>query len=174
MAEVSASALDLEALRSFVLVARLGTLAAAAEERHRTVSALSMQIKRLEAHLDARLLIRGARGMTTTPTGEAGIDLLASLAQGFERRTGDRTNRAGDGLIVQALGPITVGHAARDAVNHLFDQHDRAGEIHEHLVIEELGAPRNRLQSLAAVCQCLGRRCVTKRGEHPAHLFELV
>ncbi len=67
MAEGISDSLDLEALRSFVAVARLGTLAAAAEQRHRTVSALSMQIKRLEARLDTTLLIRGARGVSPTP-----------------------------------------------------------------------------------------------------------
>ncbi|SHF28832.1 DNA-binding transcriptional regulator, LysR family [Modicisalibacter ilicicola DSM 19980] len=71
MTEVSTGALDLEALRSFVVVAQQGTLAAAADQRNRTVSAISMQIKRLEEHLDTRLLLRGARGVSPTPTGEA-------------------------------------------------------------------------------------------------------
>jgi DNA-binding transcriptional LysR family regulator len=71
MSEVVASALDLESLRSFMAVAQLGTLAAAAEQRHRTVSAISMQIKRLEERLGTRLLIRSARGMTLTPAGES-------------------------------------------------------------------------------------------------------
>ncbi|WP_136248462.1 LysR substrate-binding domain-containing protein [Halomonas borealis] len=71
MAEALWQTLDLEALRSFVTVARRGSLAAAAEERHRTVGALSMQIKRLETRLESRLLVRGARGMTLTTSGEA-------------------------------------------------------------------------------------------------------
>lgn len=71
MSEVVPSTLDLESLRSFLAVAQLGTLAAAAEQRHRTVSAISMQIKRLEERLATRLLIRSARGMTLTPAGEA-------------------------------------------------------------------------------------------------------
>lgn len=71
MSEVSTAALDLELLRSFQAVAQLGSLAAAAKQRHRTVSAISMQIKRLESVLDSLLLERGPRGMTLTPTGEA-------------------------------------------------------------------------------------------------------
>ncbi|WP_082140388.1 LysR family transcriptional regulator [Halomonas sp. PR-M31] len=70
MSEVSLGALDLESLRSFVIVTQQGTLAAAADQRHRTVSAISMQIKRLEERLGTRLLIRGARGVSPTPTGE--------------------------------------------------------------------------------------------------------
>ena len=71
MIETSPAALDLELLRSFHSVAQLGSLAAAAKQRHRTVSAVSMQIKRLEDVLGTQLLERGARGMTLTPSGEA-------------------------------------------------------------------------------------------------------
>ena len=41
MAEVSSATLDLELLRSFQAAAQLGSLAAAAEQRHRTVSAIT-------------------------------------------------------------------------------------------------------------------------------------
>ncbi|PTY36291.1 LysR family transcriptional regulator [Saccharospirillum sp. MSK14-1] len=71
MSEVSAAALDLELLRSFQAAAQLGSLAAAAEQRHRTLGAISMQIKRLESVLDSQLLERGPRGVTLTATGEA-------------------------------------------------------------------------------------------------------
>ncbi|WP_227370503.1 LysR family transcriptional regulator [Halomonas sp. M20] len=71
MSEASLGTLDLESLRSFMVVTQLGTLAAAAEQRHRTISAISMQIKRLEERLNTQLLIRGARGVSPTPAGEA-------------------------------------------------------------------------------------------------------
>ena len=71
MPEVSSAALDLELLRSFQAAAQLGSLAAAAQQRHRTVSAISMQIKRLEEALGSRLLERGSRGVKPTAIGEA-------------------------------------------------------------------------------------------------------
>lgn len=71
MIEAYRPALDLELLRSFQAVAQAGSLAAAADLRHRTVGALSMQVKRLEDVLGARLLERGPRGMSLTATGEA-------------------------------------------------------------------------------------------------------
>ncbi|PMR75695.1 LysR family transcriptional regulator [Billgrantia endophytica] len=71
MPEVPVAALDLELLRSFQAAAQLGSLAAAAQQRHRTVSAISMQIKRLEETLGSRLLERGSRGVTPTAIGEA-------------------------------------------------------------------------------------------------------
>lgn len=95
MAEVSSSTLDIEALRSFVVVAQLGTLAAAAQQRHRTVSALSMQIKRLERCLDTRLLVRGARGMTTTAAGEV---LLGEARELLRQHDGMVARISGRGL----------------------------------------------------------------------------
>lgn len=71
MIETQAPALDLELLRSFQAAAQLGSLAAAATQRHRTIGALSMQIKRLEGALGTRLLERGPRGVIPTASGEA-------------------------------------------------------------------------------------------------------
>ncbi|QFT85412.1 Hca operon transcriptional activator [Halomonas sp. THAF12] len=95
MAEALTQTLDLEALRSFVAVARLGSLAAAAEQRHRTVGALSMQIKRLETHLGTRLMIRGARGMTLTASGDA---LLGEARELLRRHDGLVARISGRGL----------------------------------------------------------------------------
>ncbi|KAA0017187.1 LysR family transcriptional regulator [Salinicola corii] len=66
----ASSTLDLELLRTFQVVAQTGSLAATAEIRHRTLSAISMQMKRLETELDVRLLERGSRGVSLTPSGE--------------------------------------------------------------------------------------------------------
>ncbi|MHB0774755.1 LysR family transcriptional regulator [Halomonas sp. WWR20] len=71
MSEVSIATLDLELLRTFQAAAHLGSLAGAAEQRHRTVSAISMQLKRLEEVLGTQLLERGPRGVTPTPAGES-------------------------------------------------------------------------------------------------------
>ncbi len=75
------STLDLELLRTFQVVAQSGSLAATAEVRHRTLSAISMQMKRLETELDVRLLERGPRGVTLTASGE----LLLREAQALLR-----------------------------------------------------------------------------------------
>lgn len=95
MTEVSTATLDLELLRSFLAAAQLGSLAAAAEQRHRTVSAISMQIKRLETLLDARLLERGPRGAVPTATGEA---LLQEARELLRMHDGIVARYAGRGL----------------------------------------------------------------------------
>lgn len=95
MAEVSSATLDLELLRSFQAAAQLGSLAAAAEQRHRTVSAISMQIKRLEALLDVRLLERGPRGVVPTTAGAA---LLQEARELLRMHDGILARYAGRGL----------------------------------------------------------------------------
>lgn len=62
--------LDGESLRTFVTVADCGGFTAAAERVHRTQSAVSQQIKRLEDTLGVRLIVRTSRRMTLTPEGE--------------------------------------------------------------------------------------------------------
>ncbi|MED5304435.1 MAG: LysR family transcriptional regulator [Pseudomonadota bacterium] len=62
--------LDIAALRSFVTVAELGGVTRAAERLNLTQSAVSMQLKRLEAALDQQLLAREGRGIGLTREGE--------------------------------------------------------------------------------------------------------
>lgn len=62
--------LDIAAQRSFVTVAELGGVTRAAERLNLTQSAVSMQLKRLEAALDQQLLAREGRGIGLTREGE--------------------------------------------------------------------------------------------------------
>lgn len=62
--------LDLGALRSFVTIAEVGSMTRAANRLHKTQSAISMQIKRLEDILDMTLFERNSKGMAPTPSGD--------------------------------------------------------------------------------------------------------
>lgn len=62
--------LDPELLRAFVAVAETGSVTAAAGRVHRTQSAVSMQIKRLEELLGRRLLDRSGRKAALSAEGE--------------------------------------------------------------------------------------------------------
>ena len=62
--------LDLDLLRAFVTVAESRSFTRAAERLGRVQSAVSMQIKRLEATLETRLLDRDSRGVGLTRDGE--------------------------------------------------------------------------------------------------------
>jgi DNA-binding transcriptional LysR family regulator len=65
--------LDLDILRSLLAIAETGSFTRAAQQLNRTQSTLSLQIKRLETLLGARLLERSAHQLRLTP---AGLDLL--------------------------------------------------------------------------------------------------
>lgn len=62
--------LDMELIRTFVIIAETGSFTRASQQVFRTPSALSMQIKRLEEILSQRLLIRDSRRVSLTPEGE--------------------------------------------------------------------------------------------------------
>jgi LysR family glycine cleavage system transcriptional activator len=70
----------LPALRAFEAVARLGSLSRAAAELSLTKSAVSHQLRALEADLGVVLLRRGGTTRRAEPT-EAGAELLASVQQ---------------------------------------------------------------------------------------------
>lgn len=62
--------LDVAALRSFLTVARIGGVTRAATQLNLTQSAVSLQIKRLEAVFGQALFERSGRGVTLTSRGE--------------------------------------------------------------------------------------------------------
>ena len=64
-----ASDLQLDWLRAFVAVVDAGSLSAAAPLVHRSQSAVSMQIKKLEDAVGRPVLLRGPRQLDLTPTG---------------------------------------------------------------------------------------------------------
>lgn len=61
--------LQIDWLRAFVAVVDAGSLTAAAPRVHRSQSALSMQLKKLEDAVGAPVLARGPRHLALTPTG---------------------------------------------------------------------------------------------------------
>ena len=90
----------LKALRAFEAAVRTGSLTAAAQELSITHSAVSQQIKTLEAHFGQALLVRGARGVEpTTPARafyeetRASLDRIALAA--------DQLSQAGDARILR-------------------------------------------------------------------------
>src|SRR5262245_43294913 len=72
------------ALLSLVTVARSGSVGAAARLHHRTSSAISQQIRRLETHFGVKLLERAGRGVRLTPAGETALPALLELIEEAE------------------------------------------------------------------------------------------
>lgn len=72
-------------LQYFVHVARHGQLSRAAAQAHVTVSALSHQIRQLEARLERRLFQRTPRGMQLTRDGQRLLESVGGHVEGIER-----------------------------------------------------------------------------------------
>lgn len=68
---INEQAIDWEAIRCFVAVARRGSLSEAAEELALSIPTISRRIDQLEAQLGLRLVHRGPRGARLTEAGQA-------------------------------------------------------------------------------------------------------
>lgn len=82
--------MELYQLKAFVQVAKKRNLTRAAEQLHISPSALSVQIKNLEAELEVPLFLRQTRGMILTKEGEALLTDARSViekAESFQHKT---------------------------------------------------------------------------------------
>lgn len=87
---------DLQTLRIFLLAAEAGSLTAAAERAHVTLSSASKRIAELERGIDCTLFVRHARGLELTAAGQG---LL-----GHARRVLEEVNRMAGELADFAVG----------------------------------------------------------------------
>jgi DNA-binding transcriptional LysR family regulator len=83
------------ALETLLAVARTGSVAAAARQRHITSSAVSQQIRRLETHFGIKLFERSGRGVRLTATGETALPVVRELWSGAEAAFGQLAALAG-------------------------------------------------------------------------------
>jgi DNA-binding transcriptional LysR family regulator len=104
---MTSPALDLDCVRAFLAIADLRSFTRAALSLHRTQSAVSMQMKRLEGQLGVALLRRS----------KAGVDLTLA---------GERFR--GDARRLVALNDETVGRLAE----HNLDGHVRLGAMEDY------------------------------------------
>ncbi len=90
--------LDSELLRSFVAISDAGSFTRAAQSLHKTQSAVSMQVKRLESLVGHPLFVREARGVALTPCGETLLlnarRVLALLEETLSDLRGERVEGA--------------------------------------------------------------------------------
>lgn len=93
----------LSALQSALAVARLGSVAAAAESQGKTSSAVSQQLRRLEQTVGVRLFERAGRGLRTTAAWET---ILTPATRLFEEA--ESVGRLLEGLSGRSDLPIRV------------------------------------------------------------------
>ena len=100
------SRLPLGLLQGFVLVARTGKLARAAEQLNLTVSALSHQIRNLEERLGRSLFERGPRGVTLTADGAHLLEAIGHHFEGIEHALGRFQGRHQDSVTLSVLPSV--------------------------------------------------------------------
>src|SRR5262245_4202464 len=94
--------LDPDLLRAFVAIADHGSFTRGAAALHRTQSAISMQMQRLEAAIGAPLLDRSRRGLRLTPAGE----VLLGYARRILAVSAEAVSRLRD---LQVEGSVRLG-----------------------------------------------------------------
>ncbi len=73
--------LDADHLRTFAAIAETGSFTKAAEVVHKTQSAVSMQMKRLEDRVGRPLFARDGRASRLTPEGERLLDYARRIVK---------------------------------------------------------------------------------------------
>jgi DNA-binding transcriptional LysR family regulator len=112
--------LDLNAVRTFVVVAQAGTLTGAAKELKSPASTVSRALTRLEKHLGVLLVQRSPRGLVLTDSGKQYLQscrrALQALRYGRELLEDRRSSPSG---LVKVACPITM---ARDVLAPLLHE----------------------------------------------------
>src|SRR5437899_10099990 len=73
--------LDVDQLRTFIAIVETGSFTRAAEVVHKTQSAVSMQMKRLEERLDRPIFARDGRSSKLTEDGERLLDYARRIVK---------------------------------------------------------------------------------------------
>ena len=109
-------------LRAFVAIAKLGTLARAAEALFLSAPSVSLQLKALERELGARLVERGRKRVVLTRAGQALFEQSRPLVEGLDALdaqfhsaieglgAGELTIAAGSSTIQYLLPPLVAGY----------------------------------------------------------------
>jgi len=87
--------IDLKTLRLFVAVVDCRSMARAAEQEHIEPSAISKRIAQLEDDLGVELLLRGRRGVQTTPAGLALLEHARTVLFTMDRIAADAASFTG-------------------------------------------------------------------------------
>ncbi|MDQ2140344.1 LysR family transcriptional regulator [Alcaligenaceae bacterium B3P038] len=106
--------LDIELLRTFQAVARLGQFRAAAEQVHKSPAAVSVHVQRLEAIAGGRLLDRDNQSVTLTPLGERFTQHAAQVLQAHDRALGALFGAEVAGRVRFGVPDEYAAHVIRD------------------------------------------------------------
>ena len=144
MAKTMRLPLDSDLLRTFVAVAETGNFTRAAEKAGRTQSALSMQMKKLEAIVGGTLFERGSRGVALTRRGGQLIDNARRIVSLLDETAAAMTAPPLDGPVRIGI-PEEYGHAVLSRALSSFSRRHAQVEV----TVRYAHSP-SQMQALAA------------------------
>ncbi|PTY38351.1 hypothetical protein BGP77_16960 [Saccharospirillum sp. MSK14-1] len=113
----------LNSLRSFEAAARLGSFQQAARELFVTPSAISHQIKSLEAFLEVDLFIRQTRRIELTSAGKDYLKTIQKALNDIDKATQKLTNTHNSGELNLAVAPAFLTRWVLPRISRFYDQH---------------------------------------------------
>lgn len=108
------STLDIELVRTFHAVARMGRFKAAAEELHKSPAAISVHIQRLEVVANGRLLERDNQSVSLTPLGKRLLAATQELLHTHDRVLAELHGTRLAGRIKLGIPDDYAAHVIRD------------------------------------------------------------
>lgn len=107
--------MDIDLLRTFLEVRRLGNFRAAADNLHVTQAAVSQRIKHLESVMNTRLFIREKNNICTTPAGEQLVGAAETILATWQHAKSSIGENAdtGPGISIAAPAGIWSLHGHR-------------------------------------------------------------
>lgn len=103
--------IDLNLFKIFLEIARSGGIGAAARRLNLQQPAVSLALKRLEAHLDAELCIRSARGIALTPEGRIVVGVAEHLFQQVQALPREMAQVAGEVEGLLTIRSVSAVHS---------------------------------------------------------------
>lgn len=100
--------MDIALARTFLEVARSGSLIAAAERLHVTQTAVTARLKSLEAQLNCRLFVRNRAGARLTPDGERFRGYAVQLVQTWDAASRDLPLPEGHDALLRIGGEVSL------------------------------------------------------------------
>ncbi|MGO4326388.1 LysR family transcriptional regulator [Cupriavidus sp. 2TAF22] len=115
---------SIRTIKTFLAVARYGTLAAAGKQVGLTPAAVGLQIRALEEDLNCQLFDRSARAAILNPAGRSMVPELEALVQRYEALAAGREDGLSGTVLVGALVSVLMG-AFADALWTIKQEHPR-------------------------------------------------
>ncbi len=94
-----ANLIDADLFKTFLAIAETGSFTRAADEVHKTQSAVSMQVKKLEERIGRPLFERGGRAVRLTPDGQRMLDYAQRIVRLNEEALAAFTEPSLQGLV---------------------------------------------------------------------------